>query len=75
MTNEDKILELLSSQQKTLETLVDKVDNLTQRVDNLESNIMQIREDTAITREATNSILEWVGDASGVVEIRFPVKK
>lgn len=41
----------------------------------MKEDIDQIKEDTAITREAVNSLIEWTDEVSGVVEVRFPVKK
>ena len=41
----------------------------------IKADIEQIKEDVLITREASNKILEWIDEASGIVEVRFPVKK
>lgn len=41
----------------------------------IKADIEQIKKDTTITREAVNSLIEWTDEVSGVVEVRFPVKK
>lgn len=37
---------------------------INERLDKIETGLAQVKEDTAITRSAVNTILEWADDAS-----------
>lgn len=37
---------------------------INERLDKIETDLAQVKEDTAITRSAVNTILEWADDAS-----------
>lgn len=58
-----------------LEPINNRLDGIDKRLDTMQADIEQIKEDTTITREAVNSLVEWTDEVSGVVEVRFPVKK
>ncbi len=40
------------------------ITGINERLDNIEADLAQVKEDTAITRSAVNTILEWADDAS-----------
>ena len=45
------------------------------RLNTMQSDIEQIKEDTRITRETVNALAEWTDEASGVIEVKFPIKR
>lgn len=81
---DEKILEILTQMQADIYTRLSGVEselrNINQRLTNVESDlasvkdeISSIKEDTEITRTAVNTLVEWVDQASDVLDIRYPV--
>lgn len=50
-----------------------RLDGLDQRMSRVENTLEEIKEDAAITREATNTLLGWAEQAQ--VEVRIPLYK
>jgi len=76
LTNEEKILEMLTFMQSELkevhqkvDSLEIKVDNLEIKVDNLETKVNDLAESHEETRTSVNAILEWTDTVSSVVPI------
>lgn len=77
MNNEEKILEMLeeiTTRMDKVDARFDKVDarfdKMDARLDKMQEDIETIKEDGAITRGATNALVEWVEQAE--VEVRIP---
>ena len=66
MTNEERILELLESQQAELRKINSRLEGVESRLDKLE-------ESAEITREGVNTLIEWAENVSNA--IRFPLPK
>ena len=66
MTNEERIIELLESQQAELRKINSRLDGMESRLDNLE-------ESAEITRDGVNALIEWAENVSNA--IRFPLPK
>ena len=52
-----------------------RLDGIDARLDRMQEDIDQIKEDAAITRTATNSLIEWAESVSVITQVKFPVKK
>lgn len=66
MTNEEKILQLLESQQIELRKINSRLDGMESRLDKLE-------ESAEVTRGGINTLIEWAENVSNA--IRFPLPK
>lgn len=64
MNNEEKILEVL-------EQVISRLDKVDSRLDKMEADIETIKEDAAVTRTATNTLLDWAEKAE--VQIKVPL--
>lgn len=59
---------------KAIADLMDaKIEPIYKRLDKIEEDIAMVKEDTEITRVATNQIIEWI-DENFQNEYPFPVK-
>lgn len=63
---DEKILEILTQMQAELVSI-------NKRLTNVENELASVKEDTEITRTAVNTLVEWVDQASDVLDIRYPV--
>ena len=63
---DEKILDILTQMQAELV-------NINKRLTNVENELASVKEDTEITRTAVNTLVEWVDQASVVLDIRYPV--
>lgn len=45
------------------------------RLSALEESVAEIKEDTEITRSATNALVQWADTVSSVTQIKFPVEQ
>ena len=63
---DEKILEILTQMQAELVSI-------NKRLSNVENELASVKEDTEITRTAVNTLVEWVDQASVVLDIRYPV--
>ena len=52
-----------------------RLDNMDQRLDVIDERLDNIEEDTKITREAVNSLIEWADEVAVISHVKFPVKK
>lgn len=89
MNNEEKILQILAQMQTDIAGLKQgqasmlvvqagmqsDISGLKQGQADMLADIDQIKEDTAVTREAVNALGEWVEVASDVLKISYPLKK
>lgn len=71
MNNEEKILNILQQMQGQMNTMNDRLEKLEQGQAEIREELDVIKEDTAITREATNTLLDWAEKAE--VQIRIPL--
>ena len=63
---DEKILDILTQMQAELVSI-------NKRLTNVENELASVKEDTEITRTAVNTLVEWVDQASVVLDIRYPV--
>ena len=70
MNNEEKILEVLEQVVSRLDKVDSRLDKVDSRLDKMEADIETIKEDAAVTRTATNTLLDWAEKAE--VQIRIP---
>ncbi len=59
---------------KRLEPLEGEIKSISDRLDDIEERLEAIEENTAITRDVTNQIVEWI-DVNFRHEYPFPVDK
>ena len=73
MTNEEKILQLLESQQIELRKINSRFDGMESRFDGMESRLDKLEESAEVTRGGINTLIEWAENVSNA--IRFPLPK
>ena len=80
MTNEEKILQLLESQQIELRKInsrlggmESRLDGMESRFDGMESRLDKLEESAEVTRGGINTLIEWAENVSNA--IRFPLPK
>ena len=87
MTNEEKILQLLESQQIELRKINSRLDGMESRFDGMESRfdgmesrlggmesrLDKLEESAEVTRGGINTLIEWAENVSNA--IRFPLPK
>nr|CRY96954.1 hypothetical protein [uncultured prokaryote] len=56
------------TEREMLQAILDKVNSIDERLEAVE-------EDTRITREAVNALVEWADQVAVITQVRFPVKK
>ena len=66
MSNEEKILEMLTAMQSQME-------DVSRRLGNVEEKLDDLIEEHSMTREGVNKLLSWA-DTAGYI-IRFPLDK
>lgn len=78
MTNEEMlaaIQKMFAAEQKSNDEkfeLIDKrLESMDQKIDQLQCDVKNIKEDAAITRTATNTLLDWAEKAQ--VEVKIPL--
>ena len=69
MTNEEKILEILTGMQADIKNLNTRMDSLESKVDGLESKVDDLTESQGELRTSVNAILDWTDTVSTVVPI------
>ena len=70
---DEKILEILTQMQAELVSINKRLTNVESDLASVKDEISSIKEDTEITRTAVNTLVEWVDQASDVLDIRYPV--
>lgn len=65
MTNEEKILQILESQQAELR-------KINSRLDKIEEDIEEIKESAEITRSGVNALLDWAEDCGNAIKFPLP---
>lgn len=73
MTNEEKILQLLESQQIELRKINSRLDGMESRLGGMESRLDKLEESAEVTRGGINTLIEWAENVSNA--IRFPLPK
>ena len=73
MTNEEKILQLLESQQIELRKINSRLDGMESRFDGMDSRLDKLEESAEVTRGGINTLIEWAENVSNA--IRFPLPK
>ena len=58
-----------------IELILKKLDSMEDRMSSIESEIVSIKEDTAVTRSAVNSLVEWADTVGIITKVPFPIKK
>ena len=51
-----------------------RMDKLDARMDRMEAQLAEIKEDTEITRGATNALVEWAEQVAVITKAPFPVQ-
>lgn len=69
MDKEQKILSMLENLTTTVSAIQAEQQKTNQRLDKIEQDIEIIKEDTEITRSATNTLLDWAERAESVIEV------
>lgn len=69
MTNEEKILEILTGMQADIKTLNTRMDSLESKVDSLAESQAALAESHEEVRTSVNAILDWTDTVSAVVPI------
>lgn len=69
LTNEEKILEMLTGMQSQMDGMQKDIKNLNIRMDSLESKMDDLAESQAELRTTVNAILDWTDTVSGVIPI------
>lgn len=77
---EQRMQGMIQENNKTLaqmmdEKLVAQDKRTEEKFEAVYEQLAEIREDTAITRTATNTLVEWADDVSVITQIKYPVKK
>lgn len=62
----------MESRMDKMETKIDKIEA---KVNSLEVTVMEIQEDTKVTRSAVNALIEWAENVSVITNVSFPIKK
>lgn len=89
MNNEEKILQKLEKMDRQLDRSEALFVQIHSRLENLEQgqaamqediteikmDVAEIKEDAAITRSATNSLVEWADNVAVITQVKFPVEK
>lgn len=65
MTNEEKILQLLESQQE-------EFSRINARLSKIEEDIEEIKETGEITRTGVNALVEWAEDCGNAIKFPLP---
>ena len=73
MTNEEMILQLLESQQAELRKIKSRLNGVESKIDGIEARLDRLEENSEITRDGVNALIEWAEDVSNA--IRFPLPK
>lgn len=73
MSNEEKILQLLETQQKTLEAQQAELRKINKRLDTMDNKLDDLIEEHSMTREGVNKLLAWADEAGYI--IKFPLDK
>lgn len=58
-----------------LQAILEKLNSMDQRLSTVEDRLSVIEENTAITRGAVNSLVEWADQVAVVSQVHFPVRK
>jgi hypothetical protein len=58
-----------------LQAILEKLNLMDQRLSTVEDRLSVIEENTAITRGAVNSLVEWADQVAVVSQVHFPVRK
>ncbi len=74
MTDEQIVAAIRGAIKEELQPINERLDRMDERLDKIESDIEQIKEDTEITRDVTNSIVEWI-DVYWRDDRPFPVEE
>ena len=73
MKVEQELKEILLSMQGQLNAMKEAQEQTNARLDAIEGRLDVIEEDTQVTREAVNTLLEWAEKAQ--VEVKIPLLK
>lgn len=73
MTNEEKILQLLESQQAELRKINSRLNGVESKIDGIEARLDRLEENSEITRDGVNALIELGRGCQQC--IRFPLPK
>ena len=65
----DPIYERLEGMDQRFDGIDKRLDAMEQRLDNIEDTLEELKEESAITRSATNTLLEWAEQAQVNVQV------
>ena len=72
MTNEEKILQILESQQAELRKINSRLDKIEEDIDEIKEDIEEIKESAEITRSGVNALLDWAEDCGNAIKFPLP---
>ena len=72
MSNEEKILQLLESQQEAFRKISGRLDEVKSRLSGIDSRLDKLEESAEITRSGVNSLLQWAEHVSNAISFPLP---
>lgn len=67
--------EMTANNESLRQEMNEKFNDVTEQLDAMQEDIAEIKEDTAITRSATNTLVEWADEVAVITQIKFPTHK
>lgn len=55
------------------EMLREELEPINKRLDGIEDRLAAVEENTTVTREAVNSLIEWAENVAVITQVKFPV--
>ena len=71
----DKMESRMDNMEAKMDKMETKIDKIEAKVNSLEVTVMEIQEDTKVTRSAVNALIEWAENVSVITNVSFPIKK
>ena len=71
----DRLEGKIDSMEHRMDSMEHKIDSMEHRMDSIEHKIDILQENTGVTREAVNSIIEWTDEVAVITQIKFPISK
>lgn len=72
MTNEEKILQLLETQQKEFSKINARLDKIEEDIEEIKEDVSELKETAEITRNGVNALIEWAEDCGNAIKFPLP---